>query len=127
MSPIDSALEDNRRFATAGAYRDAAMMAKLGLFDVTCLDPRVDPSACFGLKLGDAAVIRNAAGHVAFNGQLAERHVRMGRRSRWRWRGISQTGSRAGPRQDEARAREALGRGAIGWQQCPGHGASWHR
>jgi carbonic anhydrase len=63
------------------------MMAKLGLFDVTCLGPRVDPSAFFGLELGDAAVIRNAAGHVsealirdvACNGQLAERHVRMGR------------------------------------------------
>jgi carbonic anhydrase len=64
MTLIDPALERNRRFAAAGAYRDAPIMPKLNLFVVTCLDPRVDPAAFFGLELGDAAVIRNAGGRV---------------------------------------------------------------
>ena len=47
---------------------------------ITCLDPRVDPHASFGVKLSDAMVVRNAGGRVtpevindiAFIGQLAE-------------------------------------------------------
>jgi carbonic anhydrase len=81
MPPIDVALERNRRFATSGAYRDAPMMPKLGLFVVTCLDHRVDPAAFLGIELGDAFVVRNVGGRVteevirdvAFTGQLAER------------------------------------------------------
>ena len=81
MPPIDAALERNRRFATSGAYRDAPMMSKLGLFVVTCLDHRVDPAAFLGIELGDAFVVRNVGGRVteevirdvAFTGQLAER------------------------------------------------------
>jgi carbonic anhydrase len=64
MTLLDPALERNRRFAASGAYRDATIMPKLNLFIVTCLDPRVDPAAFFGLELGDAAVIRNAGGRV---------------------------------------------------------------
>ena len=64
MTVIDPALERNRLFAASGAYRDATIMPKLNLFVVTCLDPRVDPAAFFGLELGDAAVIRNAGGRV---------------------------------------------------------------
>ena len=81
MPPIDAALERNRRFAATGAYQDAAMMPKLGLYVITCLDPRVDPAEFFGIGLGDAAVVRNAGGRVtdevmrdvAFTGQLVER------------------------------------------------------
>ena len=64
MTLLDPALERNRRFAASGAHRDATIMPKLNLFIVTCLDPRVDPAAFFGLELGDAAVIRNAGGRV---------------------------------------------------------------
>lgn len=81
MPPIDAALERNRLFAASGAYRDAAMMPKLGLYVITCLDPRVDPAEFLGIGLGDAAVVRNAGGRVtdevirdiAFTGQLVER------------------------------------------------------
>lgn len=64
MTLISPALERNQRFAASGAHRDATIMPKLNLFVVTCLDPRVDPAAFFGLELGEAAVIRNAGGRV---------------------------------------------------------------
>jgi carbonic anhydrase len=64
MPHIDPALERNRVFAASGAYREAKIMPKLNLFVVTCLDPRVDPAAFFGIGLGDAAVVRNAGGRV---------------------------------------------------------------
>ncbi|HTP19922.1 MAG TPA: carbonic anhydrase [Solirubrobacteraceae bacterium] len=64
MPHIDPALERNREFAASGAYRDVAIMPKLNLFVVTCLDPRVDPAAFLGIGLGDAAVLRNAGGRV---------------------------------------------------------------
>ncbi len=81
MPPIDATVERNRRFAASGAYRDATMMPRLGLFVITCLDPRVDPAAFLGIELGDAAVVRNAGARVtdevirdvAFTGQLVER------------------------------------------------------
>jgi carbonic anhydrase len=81
MPPIDAALERNRGFAASGAYRGAPTMPKLGLFVITCLDPRVDPAAFLGIQLGDAVVVRNVGGRVtdavirdvAFTGQLAER------------------------------------------------------
>ncbi|MGO9487530.1 MAG: carbonic anhydrase [Solirubrobacteraceae bacterium] len=77
---IDPALERNRRFAAAGAYEGAVMFPELGLFVITCLDPRVDPAHFLDLALGDAMVIRNVGGRVnrqvvndvAFIGQLAE-------------------------------------------------------
>ena len=56
------------------------MFPRLGLFVVTCLDPRVDPAHFLGLSLGDAVVVRNVGGRVtpevindiAFIGQIAE-------------------------------------------------------
>ena len=81
MPPIDVALERNTRFAASGAYRDAPIMPKLGLYVITCLDPRVDPAEFLGVGLGDAAVVRNVGGRVtdevirdiAFTAQLVER------------------------------------------------------
>jgi carbonic anhydrase len=74
------ALERNRVFAADGGHRDAGVFPRLGLFVVTCLDPRVDPAHFLGLSLGDAAVFRNVGGRVtpeviddvAFIGQVAE-------------------------------------------------------
>ena len=56
------------------------MFPTLGLYVITCLDPRVDPAHTLGLGLSDAMVVRNAGGRVtpeviddvAFIGQLAE-------------------------------------------------------
>ncbi len=79
-SNIDPALERNRSFAAAGGHEGAVVFPKLGLFVITCLDPRVDPAHFLGLGLGDAMVVRNVGGRVnrqvvndvAFIGQLAE-------------------------------------------------------
>jgi carbonic anhydrase len=79
-SNVGPALERNRVFAADGGHRDAVVFPRLGLFVVTCLDPRVDPAHFLGLSLGDAAVVRNVGGRVtpevindvAFIGQIAE-------------------------------------------------------
>jgi carbonic anhydrase len=77
---IDAALERNRAFAAAGGHEGAVVFPTLGLFVITCLDPRVDPAHFLGLGLSDAMVVRNVGGRVtpevindvAFIGQLAE-------------------------------------------------------
>ena len=77
---VESALARNRAFAAAGGHQDAVVIPNLGLFVITCLDPRVDPAHFLGLGLSDAMVVRNVGGRVtpevindiAFIGQLAE-------------------------------------------------------
>jgi carbonic anhydrase len=77
---VGPALERNRVFAAEGAHEGAVVFPRLGLFVVTCLDPRVDPAHFLGLSLGDAIVVRNVGGRVtpevindvAFIGQIAE-------------------------------------------------------
>ena len=77
---IDRALERNRAFAAAGGHEGAVVFPNLGLFVITCLDPRVDPAYFLGLDLSDAIVVRNVGGRVtpevindvAFIGQIAE-------------------------------------------------------
>jgi carbonic anhydrase len=77
---IETALARNRAFAAAGGHKDAVIFPNLGLFVITCLDPRVDPAHFLGLQLSDAMVVRNAGGRVtpevindvAFIGQIAE-------------------------------------------------------
>jgi carbonic anhydrase len=77
---IDTALERNRAFAAAGGHEGAGVFPDLGLFVITCLDPRVDPAHFLGLGLGDAMVVRNVGGRVtrevindvAFIGQVVE-------------------------------------------------------
>jgi carbonic anhydrase len=77
---VEVALERNRAFAAAGGHHGAVVFPNLGLFVITCLDPRVDPAQFLGLGLSDAMVVRNVGGRVtpeaindvAFIGQLAE-------------------------------------------------------
>src|ERR1700719_2472912 len=77
---IESALERNRAFAVAGGHEGVVVLPNLGLFVITCLDPRVDPAHFLGLGLSDAMVVRNVGGRVtpevindvAFICQLAE-------------------------------------------------------
>jgi carbonic anhydrase len=77
---VGPALERNRVFAADGGQEGAVVFPRLGLFVVTCLDPRVDPAHFLGLSLGDAVVVRNVGGRVtpevindvAFIGQIAE-------------------------------------------------------
>jgi carbonic anhydrase len=77
---VKPALERNRVFAAEGGHRDAVVFPRLGLFVITCLDPRVDPAHFLGLNLSDAVVVRNVGGRVtpevindvAFIGQITE-------------------------------------------------------
>ena len=77
---FDPALEHNRAFAGAGGHEGAVVFPRLGLFVITCLDPRVDPAQFLGLELSDAMVVRNVGGRVtpevindvAFISQIAE-------------------------------------------------------
>jgi len=76
---VHAALERNRAFAAAGGHEGAVVFPTLGLFVVTCCDPRTDPAQFLGLGMSDALVVRNVGGRVtpevindvAFLGQLA--------------------------------------------------------
>ena len=75
-----TALERNRAFAAAGGHEGAVVFPTLGLFVLTCCDPRTDPAQFLGLGMSDALVVRNVGGrvtpevinNVAYLGQLAE-------------------------------------------------------
>jgi carbonic anhydrase len=79
-SNLDAALARNRAFAATGGHEHAVVFPTLGLFVVSCCDPRVDPAHVLGLGLGDAVVVRNVGGRVtpevindvAYIGQIAE-------------------------------------------------------
>jgi carbonic anhydrase len=62
---IESALARNRAFAAGGGHQGAVVFPKLGLFVITCLDPRVDAAHFLGLELSDAIVVRNVGGRVS--------------------------------------------------------------
>ena len=57
-------LERNQAFAASDARSGVAIMPRQRVIVVCCVDPRVDPAAVLGLRLGDALVIRNAGGRV---------------------------------------------------------------
>jgi carbonic anhydrase len=63
-SNVNQALERNRAFAAAGGHQGAVVMPSLGLFVITCCDPRTDPAHFLGLGLSDALVVRNVGGRV---------------------------------------------------------------
>ncbi|MEU5239558.1 carbonic anhydrase [Streptomyces lydicus] len=54
----------NAGFADGGSFADLRLMPSGSLTVISCVDPRVDPSDVLGLKLGEAAVIRNVGGRV---------------------------------------------------------------
>jgi carbonic anhydrase len=60
MTPL---LEHNEQFARTYTPTPLGLPAAQVII-VTCLDHRVDPAITLGLKLGDAAVLRNAGGRV---------------------------------------------------------------
>ncbi len=64
MNPVEELLERNERFAES---RETGLRAlpRLGTCIVACPDPRVDPAQVLGLELGDAAVVRAAAGRIS--------------------------------------------------------------
>ncbi|MFI1365631.1 carbonic anhydrase [Streptomyces griseochromogenes] len=60
----DELAKRNARFADGGSFADLKLMPSGSLTVIGCVDPRVDPSDVFGLKPGEAAVIRNVGGRV---------------------------------------------------------------
>ena len=67
MSAVDDLLAGNTRFATTGAHHRVPAIPFLPnrqVYLITCIDPRVDPAALFGLTLGDAIAARTVGGRV---------------------------------------------------------------
>src|SRR5271165_3690743 len=64
MNPVDELLDRNARFAASYEPGRPALPA-LRTCVVSCPDPRVDPAQVLGLELGDAAVVRAAAGRIS--------------------------------------------------------------
>jgi carbonic anhydrase len=64
MIDTDELAERNARFSGGGAHANLRLMPSGSLTVIGCVDPRVDPSDVLGLKLGEAAVIRNVGGRV---------------------------------------------------------------
>lgn len=64
MSVIDDLVEANRRFAdsTGALSEPPPMPPSRAVAIVTCMDARIVPAQIFGLREGDAHVIRNAGG-----------------------------------------------------------------
>jgi carbonic anhydrase len=65
MANIDQLLQRNKEFAASRVHEEASIIARHQVYVITCLDPRTDPSAFLGLKLGDAMVVRNPGGRVS--------------------------------------------------------------
>jgi carbonic anhydrase len=67
MSTLDELLTNNVRFAATDAKDRVPAIPFLPnkqVYLITCIDPRVDPAALLGLRLGDAIVARNVGGRV---------------------------------------------------------------
>ena len=64
MSVSDELLEANAEYARNFNLGDLPIPPARKLAIVTCMDARIDPAKAFGLKEGDAHVIRNAGGRA---------------------------------------------------------------
>ncbi|MFG2395754.1 carbonic anhydrase [Streptomyces lydicus] len=62
---VTATVIDTNELAKRNAgFADLRLMPSGSLTVIGCVDPRVDPSDVLGLKLGEAAVIRNVGGRV---------------------------------------------------------------
>jgi carbonic anhydrase len=68
LSNLDPLLERNRAFADDPGARQGMprlpFIPNLGLYIVTCIDPRVDPAQILGVRLGEAVVERDIGGRI---------------------------------------------------------------
>ncbi|GAT68288.1 carbonic anhydrase [Planomonospora sp. ID91781] len=64
MSAFDDLLTANEKFSAAFTDAELTGKAARGLAVVTCMDSRIDPLGVFGLKPGDAKILRNAGARV---------------------------------------------------------------
>jgi carbonic anhydrase len=65
MSVIDELLRANREYARTFDLGELPIPPARKLAIVTCMDSRIFPSRAFGLKAGDAHIIRNAGGRAS--------------------------------------------------------------
>jgi carbonic anhydrase len=66
-SRIDTLLDRNREFAASEAWTNTPslpFLPHLGLYVVTCIDPRTDPAEFLGLRFAEAIVARSVGGRV---------------------------------------------------------------
>jgi len=61
---FDDLLEANRRYQSGFHEAGVDGRAARGLAVVTCIDSRIDPLAVFGLRTGDAKILRNAGARI---------------------------------------------------------------
>ena len=67
MSNFATFIERNAEFAATDAkdnVPDIPFIPFKQLYVITCIDPRVEPAAMLGIKLGEAIVARNVGGRV---------------------------------------------------------------
>jgi carbonic anhydrase len=67
-SRIETLLDRNREFAAGEAWRNTPplpFLPHLGLYVVTCIDPRTDPAEFLGLRFAEAIVERTVGGRVS--------------------------------------------------------------
>jgi len=64
MSAIDACLENAEKYAAGFAGGELSASPKSPVAVIACMDARLEPAALFGLREGDAHVIRNAGGVV---------------------------------------------------------------
>ena len=62
---IDAMVSSNRQFAGQYVPQDVKAKPQRQLALLLCMDARIDPFAAFGLKTGDAHILRNAGGRIA--------------------------------------------------------------
>jgi carbonic anhydrase len=66
-SRIEALRERNREFAAGDAWTNTPslpFLPHLGLYVVTCIDPRTDPAEFLGLRFAEAIVARSVGGRV---------------------------------------------------------------
>ncbi|MGW4422649.1 beta-class carbonic anhydrase [Streptosporangium sp. NPDC004631] len=64
MSRFDDLLAANKEFSSTFTGSELTGKAARGLAVVTCMDSRIDPLGVFGLRPGDAKILRNAGARV---------------------------------------------------------------
>jgi carbonic anhydrase len=64
MKGTDQLLANNETYASSFGHADLTAPPAMKLAIVACMDARLDPAGLFGLRPGDAHVIRNAGGVV---------------------------------------------------------------
>jgi len=65
MSAIDDLIIANERYTAGLAPADLPLPRRGSLVIVTCMDLRIETGRAFGLREGDAYVLRNAGGRLA--------------------------------------------------------------